>query len=334
MRNSIFFLLVFYFNLTNAQVSDFKEIDFTRADNIAKINKGESLKNLPLLCYKLTHKLTTEVEKFRAIYTWVSMNVKGDSKMHNRVSKMRKKLKKDSISLFKWNREYKKTVFKNLVKRKKTMCTGYAYLIKEMANIIDIDCKIIDGYGRTSSSNVETLEAPNHSWNAVKINNKWYLCDATWSSGYMNEYDSFITDYNTGYFLTEPVLFSKNHFPSNKKWLLKSTQTSTHFVNSPIIYGEMFKHKIKIVAPKKMKLTTVKKGVINFKLNSLEKISLKEISLICYLGEKEQKLKIFDLKKEQHKVAFKHKFKWKGHYDIHVKINNDIIASYTVKVDK
>ncbi|PKH52512.1 hypothetical protein CXF68_18215 [Tenacibaculum sp. Bg11-29] len=334
MRNSIFFSLVLYFNLANAQISDFKEIDFTRADNIAKLNKGESLKNLPLLCYKLTHKLATKVEKFRAIYTWVSMNVKGDSKMHKKVSKMREKLKNDSISLVKWNREYKKTVFKNLVNRKKTMCTGYAYLIKEMANIIDIDCKIIDGYGRTSSSNVETLEAPNHSWNAAKIDNKWYLCDATWSSGYMNEYDSFITNYNTGYFLTDPVLFSKNHYPVLKKWLLKSAQTSTNFVNSPIIYGEIFKHKIKIVTPKEMKLTKVKKGVINFKLNSLENISSKKISLICFHGEKEQNLKIYDLKKEQNKVAFKYQFKWKGYYDIHVKINNDIIASYTVIVDK
>ncbi len=332
MKKIISLVLLLVFNIVHAQISNFKTIDFTKADNIAKLNKGESLKNLPLLCYKLTFKLETKVEKLRAIYTWVSTNVKGDYNMHREVARKRKELKKDSLALNKWNRIYKKTVFKKLMNRKKTMCTGYAYLIKEMANIVDIECKIIDGYGRTVTSNIDTLETLNHSWNAVKLNNKWYVCDATWSSGYMDENGAFITDYNTGYFLTDPELFSKNHYPLDKKWLLKSAQTNATFVNAPIVYGEIFKHKITTLLPKKMKIDATKKEVINFELKSLKNISLKKVSLVYFFGNNENKLKIYDIKNEYEVIRFRYKFKWKGHYDVHLKVDDDIIATYLVNV--
>ena len=168
MVKKLLTLIVFFiFIRSNAQIADFKNIDFTKADNIAKLNKGENLQNLSLLCYKLTSKLPTKVEKFRAIYTWVCLNISGDLKQSNTVSHKRKKLKKDSVALINWNIKYKKKTFKKLLKHKKTMCTGYAYLIKELAFLADIECEIVDGYGRTVNSNIDTLEIANHSWNAV-----------------------------------------------------------------------------------------------------------------------------------------------------------------------
>ncbi|WBX68144.1 hypothetical protein PG910_08475 [Tenacibaculum dicentrarchi] len=332
MKKSIGLFFIIYVNLINAQISDFKDINFTKADNIAKLNRNENLKNLPLLCYKLTYKLSTDVEKFRAIYTWVATNIKADAKTHNKVTRMREKFKNDSVSLSNWNTTYKKIVFKKLVKHKKTMCTGYAYLIKEMASIVNIESKIINGYGRTVSSNIDMLENINHSWNSVKLNNKWYLCDATWSSGYIDENGIFITDYNTGYFLTDPVLFSKNHYPLQQKWLLNTTQTVSNFTESPLVYGEIFRHQIISLFPEKMKLTVNKKETILFKLNSLKNNSSKNITLIHFLGNTIKKLKIDDLNKNNHTITFKHKFKWKGTYDIHLKIDDDIIATYVVKV--
>jgi len=202
MKKLYLLFLLFSLNIINAQIADFKNINFTKADNIAKLNQGEDLENLPLLCYKLTSKLPTKVEKFRAIYTWVCLNITGDSNQNNAVSRMRKKLKNDRLALVKWNSIYKKKAFKKLLKHHKTMCTGYAYLIKELAYLADIECKIIDGYGRTINTNIDSLESVNHSWNAVKLNNKWYLCDATWSSGYLDGNSKFIADYNDGYFLS------------------------------------------------------------------------------------------------------------------------------------
>jgi transglutaminase/protease-like cytokinesis protein 3 len=331
----IFILISFFiFNISNAQIVDFKNIDFTKADNIAKLNKGENLQNLPLLCYKLTAKLPTKIEKFRAIYTWVCTNISSDIKQYNKIVSKRKKLKNDSIALVKWNKEYKRKAFKKLLKHNKTMCTGYAYLIKELAFLVDIECKIIDGYGRTFNSNVDILETVNHSWNAVKLNNKWYLCDATWSSGYMDENYNFTNDYNDGYFLTNPILFAKNHYPLQKKWLLNNVTTKITFIESPLIYGEAFKYKIISLTPSKMNVEVQKNKEVVFNFKALKNIPIKKVSLIVFLGNTEKKFNIYNIKNEKGIITFKNKFKWKGFYDVHLKIGDDIVATYSIKVTK
>ena len=334
MKKITFLFLLFIYITINAQVSDFKNIDFTKADNIAKLNEGESLQNLSLLSYKLTSKLPAKVEKFRAIYTWVCNNVRGDFSQHSKVSRKRKKLKNDSLTLAKWNDEYKKVAFKKLLKYKKTMCTGYAYLIKELAFLADIECEIIDGYGRTVNSNIDALEMANHSWNAVKLNNKWYLCDATWSSGYMNGNNSFVQNYNDGYFLAEPILFAKDHYPIKTKWLLNNETTVKTFVTSPLIYGEAFKHKIIPLSPSKMNIEVSKNKEVSFSFKTLKDVSVDNVSLIYFLGIPEKKFPIYGLKNENGIISFKNKFKWKGFYDVHLKIDDNIVATYTIKVIK
>ncbi|MFY0603478.1 MAG: hypothetical protein JXQ93_05980 [Flavobacteriaceae bacterium] len=332
----IFVLILFAFFTVNiqSQISDFKDINFVKADNVAKLNEGENLYNLPLLTHKLIYKLNTDVEKFRAIYTWICNNIKGDYNMHTKVSRQRKKLKNDSISFLRWNQLYKKKVFKTLLRNKKTMCTGYAYLIKEMAKIANIECKIVDGYARTVTSNINSLEMANHSWNAVKLNNKWYLCDATWSSGYMNENSMFIKEFNDGYFLTEPNLFIKNHYPLDKKWILNTSETSESFINSPLVYSEIFKYKIIPTLPSKMSFDIKKNKEVDFIFKALTNNTIHKISLVSFFNTEEKTYKIYNIKKENGLLSFKCRFTKKGLYDIHLKIGNDIVATYTIKVTK
>ncbi|WCO00959.1 transglutaminase domain-containing protein [Psychroserpens ponticola] len=330
----ILLFIIFICNIINAQRSDFNTIDFTRADNIAELNANSSLNNLPALAYKLTSKLPTEVEKFRAIYTWVCNNIVGDPSQHNTVSSMRRKLKNDSIAFMNWNNDFRKQAFKKLLKQKKTMCTGYAYLIKELCYLSGIESEIIDGYARSVDSNVEKLEDPNHSWTAVNLNNKWYLCDATWSSGYMISESLFVKEYNGGYFLAEPVLFAKSHYPLQKKWLLDDTLIQEDFVAGPLVYGETFIQNIIPFSPKKMNIQIKKNTEINFSLKSLKQISNKNISLIKLSNQNEKVLEIYDIKSENGWIQFKHQFKHRGQHDVHLKINNDIVATYTINVTK
>ena len=325
---------IFICNISYAQLSDFESTDFTRTDNIVKLNANSSLNNLPALAYQLTSKLTTDVEKFRAIYTWVCYNISGDSNQHNTVARMRRKLQNDSIAFLNWNNAYKRSAFKTLLKRKKTMCTGYAYLIKELSLLANLECEIIDGYARSSDSNVETLEAPNHSWNAIKLNNKWYLCDATWSSGFMISGTLFVKDYNEGYFLAEPILFAKSHYPLLKKWLLNDTLIHNKYVSGPLVYGETFKHNIIPISPEKMTIDIKKNTEVNFSFLSSKPISTKKISLIKISRNNHKTLKIYDLKTKNGLIHFKHLFKHKGLQDVHLKVNNDIVATYTVNVLK
>jgi len=328
------FLILFFKSCTYAQVSDFKTINFTRADNLAKLNEGSSLENLTLLAHKLTYKLPTQVEKFRAIYIWVCNNIKADMMQQNKIERKRKRLKNDSASLLQWNNAYKKHAFKKLLKHKKTVCTGYAYLIKELCYLANIECVIVNGYGRLVDSNVNELEKENHSWNALKLNDKWYLCDATWSSGYFDETNTFIKHYNDGYFLTAPILFNKNHYPLQQKWMLDNVLTVSEFVTAPLLYGEAFENKVILLSPEKMNVLIKKNEEVRFSVKSVKQISSKSVSLVCYIGVKEIVFDIYNIKNENGLISFNYKFKSKGAYDVHLKIKDDIVATYTVKVSK
>lgn len=334
MKKFIIIVSFFIFNYTNAQVSGFKNVDFTNAENTAKLNQGESLKNMSLLSYNLTSELSTDAEKFRAIYTWVCNNIRSDASQYKKVIRKQKKYKNDTLAFIEWSNKYKKVVYKKLLKQKKTMCTGYAYLVKELAFLADIECVIVDGYGRTVEANVDSLEIANHSWNAVKLDNKWYLCDATWSSGYLIESKGFVKDYNDGYFLTSPTLFSNNHFPKNKQWLLDSSTTESSFVAAPLVYGEAFKQGVFPEIPATMNFEIQKNEEISFSFKTLNKVATDKITLLNYSGGTENAYDIYDINNDNGVITFKNKFKYRGSYDVHLKIGEDIVATYIINVVK
>ena len=161
-------------------------------------------------------------------------------------------------------------MFKALLENKKTACTGYAYLVKEMINLAGFECDIVDGYGRTPTLRLEEDSAPNHSWNRIKINDTWYWCDATWSAGetvILNGEPMFNADYFDGYFLADPALFAKNHFPIEKDTTHSANDDAFKtFINAPVVYKEAFLEPIITVAPERMHHQITKGTAVTFKL--------------------------------------------------------------------
>ena len=224
MRTLLFIGLFTFAWQLQAQRSDFQTISFEKADKNAIALKGEALNNLPLLAHKLTHNLETDAERFRAIYYWVCHNIKNDYNLMLKNDWKRRKFKTDSIKLNSWNEEFRIEMFDKLLKEKRTLCTGYTYLIKELASLAGLECEIVDGYGKTTNTALKNMKIPNHSWNAIKLSGKWYLSDATWSSGFIDG-DTYVFEfnYNDAYFLMSPKTFAKEHRPIDEKWALLST---------------------------------------------------------------------------------------------------------------
>jgi transglutaminase/protease-like cytokinesis protein 3 len=213
----------------HAQQSDFNTINFWRAEYIANQHKGEDLYNLPVLAYDLTSQLNTEAERFRAIYFWVCHNIRGNYDLMYKNERTRKKLKNTPEALHIWNDQFKKEVFTKMLLKKETLCTGYAYLIKELSNLAGLECEIIYGYDESNNIKFDALDAPNHSWNAIKLNGKWYLCDATWSSGFI-DMSTFLFEFNfeNDYFLMEPSEFVKSHRPVEEEWMLLNSNSQAN----------------------------------------------------------------------------------------------------------
>lgn len=205
----------------NGQQEDFAPIDFVKAEANARLYKGAKLNNLPVLTHKLTAYLQTDVDRLRAIYYWITHNIEGDNTLISRNEHKQHKLRNSPEKLERWQTEFVQEVLLTLQEDKRTVCTGYAYLLQKMASYAGLECVIINGYGLANSKTFKDGDPPNHSWNAVKLNGKWYLCDPTWSAGYtdLNSY-LFEFDYDNSYFLMAPEKFVNSHQPIDPKWLL------------------------------------------------------------------------------------------------------------------
>lgn len=331
-----FILFLFYVSFNFAQQSDFNHINFSKADRIAKSVKSKRLYELNKLTYNLTSELDTDIEKFRSIYIWICSNVANDFKLYSLNERKRKRFVKDSIKLENWNSKFKKILFKKLLKRKKTICTGYAYLLKEMCKIAGIKSVMVNGFASTSTVDFSKLKMPNHTWNIINLNNKWYVCDPTWSTGIsFPEEGSFKFEYNNGYFLAEPKLFKMNHFPVEEKFTLLENDIPNFndFTAFPVLYGDAFKILKEHITPKKMHHILKKNEAFSFQYLLKEEVTINKIKFISSNGFSEKSIEP-KVNLNNNLLTLKHTFKTRGFYDFHLYINNKLIATYTFEITK
>lgn len=232
--------LIFFAVLNSAQslfgqITDFAQTDFGKADSMARLYPGYALTDIGGLTRKLTVNLSTDVEKFRAVYLWLCYNIDNDYALYH-LNKVRREKIADPQALRAWNKEFQHLMVEVMLQKKRTVCTGYAYLLRELSLYAGLSCVIVDGYGR-SGRMTRGESTPNHSWNAVRLNNKWYLCDPTWSSGAIEaQSKKFLKKYNDDYFLPDPRIFIQKHYPLDSAWMLLSENkkpTLHQFLNRP-----------------------------------------------------------------------------------------------------
>jgi hypothetical protein len=156
----------------------------------------------------------SENERIRAIFMWTASN-----------------LTYDIENMFAIN-FYEKREDKVLkaMKSKMGICEHYASIFSEIAAKSGIRNYIIEGY---TKQNGVTDYMP-HAWNAALINNQWYLFDATWGSGYV-ENDLFVKKINEFYFMMNPTTIIQSHMPFDMLW---------QFVNYPVTNKEFYANKV------------------------------------------------------------------------------------------
>jgi len=313
------------------QLEDFSHINFSKSDSLARLYPRHSLTNLKTLADKLTHSLSTDVEKFNAIYRWTCENIEYDYVLFVKNQRQRAKIKNPELLMLK-DRKMNVIMFETLLKKQKTICTGYAYLIRELARHAGLSCIIIDGYGRTSIANVGGTGIANHQWNAVQLNHKWYLCDATWSSGsVVPQVGQYIKEYNGAYFLPDPELFILNHYPLDTTWTLLSHHPSLHeFLNGPLVYSRLFALKATQLRPTTFEVPARKKELVTFQFKAKENQALENIS-VTIAGQ--QDFSLPTLKPDSTGLfCINHNFSSRGIYWVHVSQSKYPLFTYKVKV--
>jgi transglutaminase/protease-like cytokinesis protein 3 len=337
MRLQIFLILVLqtsvFFDL-KAQRSEFWQIDFHNADSIAEFYEDRDLQNPEKLAEDLTKNLITDVEKFRSIFRWISDNIHYDLDLAKEYNLKARALRYKRKKLLAWRQKFQKKMQRKLYANQTTICEGYAGLLERMSNHVGIACEKISGYARTSDQEIGRGNV-NHAWNAVRLNNRWYLCDATWASSRLDiSTMRFDRRFDKNYFLTEPSLFACNHYPTDTTWtLLYKKPTLKEFLNAPIKHNEFISNQVNSYSPADG-IVRIKKGMeVTFEFTSNIDLVYKRrevhIVVTSRLDSKEF-MKEVDRNVQGH-YSVKHAFENRGNYDVDITINGFKILSYKVR---
>ncbi|AYB29514.1 transglutaminase domain-containing protein [Chryseolinea soli] len=208
MRIIILTALILISQQTLSQDGGFDEVD-SYVDGL-QLRKNVSIEKLVIT---LTKPFASPTLKTRAIYYWIAKNIKYD--YAGSETGFWKKYPSDQA------------IIADTYKFRRGVCSGYSHLFKYMLTKTKIESEVVGGYGRGDLQTVIVEEA-NHAWNAVKLNDKWYLFDVTWASDLSKKVVDF-------WFQTSPDIFILSHYPENSKWTLLGKNISlTEFKNLPI----------------------------------------------------------------------------------------------------
>ena len=166
-----------------------------------------------------------DVEKTRAIYRWITDNITYD------------------VLAFLTGR-YGDQSAEGVLATRKGVCAGYANLFQALGEAMSLDVEVVGGWAKGYSFDLADLnEETNHAWNAVRIENGWYLVESTWGSGYIDENQRFTKRFTGYYFLTPPEQLIYTHFPEEARWQLLDVQASREeFASLPEVKTAFFEY--------------------------------------------------------------------------------------------
>lgn len=227
--------------------------DYKRVDSIVK-NYPKEFESIKNFADKIDSDFTTDLDKTRATYFWISNNIFYDfeTASSNRI--------KDVFYTGNEDLEQMQNAYaENALKKRKAICEGYSQLLKYTLKTLGIKCEVIEGYAKTNINDIGKINHDqNHAWNAVFIDKKWHLIDATWSTGNELGKPNYVS-FRDSYFLIKPEHLIWSHYPNNKKWqLLEKPVSKLAFFYAPIIHVGYYDSSLKlnkmkgIIKPKKM----------------------------------------------------------------------------------
>lgn len=161
---------------------------------------GLSVKAQPEALKGVLQEINYSEDTLRSIFDFVAKNIDYDLKMVSKIPEYK-------------NRQ---EILMAAIKRRKGICEHYAELLHQLLLYHGYDSHLVSGYLRENDRiNTEF----GHTWNAVRLDSGWYLMDATWASGYVEDM-KFYKKYDPTWYLVKPEKMLETHFPYDPLWQL------------------------------------------------------------------------------------------------------------------
>jgi hypothetical protein len=280
---------------------------YVKPDSIGIFYAAQNFKTHQLATQALISGCKSQLEKARAIFSFVAHRIKYDFNTNA--------YEADEV-----------------LKHKYAVCQGYANLINAMMKDAGIQSEVITGYTK-AQVNIQQHDVTktNHAWNAVKLDNTWQLIDATWGAG---SYDygtkKFTALFEENYFLADPEMMKYTHFPLDTGWqLIDKKVDATTFINYPFAWRGFEINNITNISPDKFKLKykAGEKFILSFTSNESIEHPLLNI-------EGERYSYPFELKKiGDNQYSSEIELKFKGTKQVTFFLNGTGVATYMVTVN-
>jgi hypothetical protein len=145
----------------------------------------------------LTRGLSSEEEKYRALYVWIANNIQYDIRRYHADI--------DYSSQFNF--------VEDVMNTRSGVCQHYAELFHAMCKVLGLVSYVVGGYTYQDIGD----EKSGHAWNLVRYDSLYAFIDPTWASGYVTD-NRYVHEFRDKYFLVAPRDFIKSHIPIDPLW--------------------------------------------------------------------------------------------------------------------
>jgi len=244
------------------------------------------------LAIHLASPFTAIVDKYRAIFRWVTNNIAYDT------------VALRSGDYGDWSPE-------GILKKRMGVCSGSAKLFEALCHMAGLEAWYVSGYSKGGSYKPGSIiEKPSHAWNVIRLKDGTLVpLDSCWGAGHVNGM-TFTHEYEDYWWCTPPARFVLTHLPSDPQWsCLDETPSLATFSKTIGLKGGFFKAGLDLVSHKEpvIRITPNTKLVVKY-----EQAGGPEVFLLAHLksvnGGKERKLDCtckFDSFTRVHTVSIK-----------------------------
>lgn len=173
---------------------------FAKIDKYARNTPKEAEESIETLAEHLGKVASTDLEKARVIYVWLTKNISYDDDGYN-------------------SGNCGDTSAEGLLNTRKSVCDGFSSLYLTLGSVMGLEIKKVVGYAKGYSYSIGSkFRESNHAWNIIKINNEWRVFDATWGEGYGENIDGKLVStktFNNYWFNVSPYEAIFSHYPED-----------------------------------------------------------------------------------------------------------------------
>ena len=238
------FVILFFCSLSS-YAQDFSSID-TKVDLYPSFSKVENLAN------QIDKDFDSDEEKVRATFYWLAKNIRYNLReFYNPKQRSYRFSYSSENERLQKLQAIKDRLINKAFQTKLGVCEEYAQSFKKVCDLLGIEAYVIKGYVRINTSEIGVIpSSTNHAWNAVKLNGRFVVLDATWAAGYEFQ-NRWVKDFNPYYYDISNTDIFKTHYPKERLWILRlGRMTIDEFFNQPIFANSFLKSGATLESPK------------------------------------------------------------------------------------